>query len=136
MISIPNALLFGHDTIRQTISGITHDLMTTTRRKEMKDLSVSLFAELDKAKPSTTINGIVENMFIRDVNSPVLAYHTMKGIYASFNGVDWKLVLQDATNEHLCFMGYIRADKDGNIYICKPGNDSRSQGRYFKVVNW
>ena len=138
MFPTQNALLFGHDTIRKTVTGIQHTLMNSLRHTAMDNIHFDLFCMLDKRNPSNgVINGLLEHLYQKSPSDPILAYHTKVGIFASYDGMNWKQVWRDDENDsHMSFMGtFISDPTNGTLYMIQR-NDPANGLQTYIVENY
>ena len=113
-----NILLLGNDTARQTICAIHNNTVVKSRTLPSPDMFVDVVEELDADNPSTQITSFPQCIFRRNQDSPIVMLWDNKGVYISFNGIDWENKGADLATV-IGFQSYAVKDTDGKYIIVR-----------------
>lgn len=126
MIAINNCLVLGNDSARQIFYVIHGDTIVKDSNVASNDMFIDIAYEIDKNNPSLTIETFPQLMFRKNENSMIISLWSDKGVYGSWNGVDWSN-LKPGDNLGISFTSYLVKDTDGKYIICTPSTHSQKK---------
>lgn len=126
MLAINNCLILGNDAARQIFYIIHNDTIIKDSNVVSNDMFIDIAYEIDKDNPSLTIVTFPQLIFRKDENSMIISLWGDKGVYGSWNGVDWSN-LKPGYDLGIKFTSYLVKDTDGKYIICTPSTHSQKK---------
>lgn len=128
-----NMLLLGNDTARQLIFAVHNNYINRNRNTTSNEIFIDIAAEFDKDSPVLTIGGFPQQFYQGDNNKPILLLYSDKGLYGSWDGIEWQIITRSNMGRYIGFQSFVIEDTDGEIIIVNNSGGSSQTHTAYKL---